>query len=209
MEIVEWIRHWDVLERYLVPRRLHLYELRRKEPLYNPRWPPRRRGLLLANTRQEAPPWFTARDGMIYWDFLFRCFRSLIHLARTSLDSARADVNERGNNGELTKRDFGSPRKKRKKKKKKQKKKEEEKKKKQENKRCGLGVSGPREFLGGVYELKIRLKKGETRTDDKGRMLEIARASERGNWEDRRAGRRMAVRIYGRFITLPALPRLL
>lgn len=69
MEIVEWIRHWDVLERCLVPRRLHLYELRRKEPLYNPRWPPRRRGLLLANTRQEAPPWFTARDGMIYWDF--------------------------------------------------------------------------------------------------------------------------------------------
>lgn len=57
--------------------------------------------------------------------------------------------------------------------------------------------------------MKIRLKKGETRTDDKGRMLEIARASERGNWEDRRAGRRMAVRIYGRFITLPALPRLL
>lgn len=51
------------------PRRLHLYELWRKEPLYNPRWPPPRRGLLLANTRQEAPPWLTARDGMIYWDF--------------------------------------------------------------------------------------------------------------------------------------------
>ncbi|KAL2734322.1 hypothetical protein V1478_004020, partial [Vespula squamosa] len=159
MEIVEWIRHWDVLERYLVPRRLHLYELRRKEPLYNPRWPPRRRGLLLANTRQEAPPWFTARDGMIYWDFLFHCFRSLIHLARTSLDSARADVNERGNNGEL----------------KEEEEEKKKKKKKQENKRCGLGVSGPREFLGGVYELKIRLKKGETRTDDKGRMLKIAR----------------------------------
>lgn len=52
-----------------VTRRLHLYELWRKEPLYNPRWPPPRRGLLLANTRQEAPPWLTARDGMIYWDF--------------------------------------------------------------------------------------------------------------------------------------------
>lgn len=50
-------------------RRLRLYELQRKEPLYNPRWPPPRRGLLLANTKQEAPPWLTARDGMIYWDF--------------------------------------------------------------------------------------------------------------------------------------------
>lgn len=28
-------------------------------------------------------------------------------------------------------------------------------------------------------------------------------------WQDRGAGGRMAVRIYGRFITLPALPRLL
>lgn len=46
-----------------------MYVLRRKEPLYNPRWPPSQRGLLLANTRQEAPPWRMVRDGMIYWIF--------------------------------------------------------------------------------------------------------------------------------------------
>lgn len=65
------VRHWLPFEREVAryTRRLRLYELQRKEPLYNPRWPPPRRGLLLANTKQEAPPWLTARDGMIYWDF--------------------------------------------------------------------------------------------------------------------------------------------
>lgn len=64
------VRHWLPFERVVQhTRRLRLYELQRKEPLYNPRWPPPRRGLLLANTKQEAPPWLTARDGMIYWDF--------------------------------------------------------------------------------------------------------------------------------------------
>jgi len=64
------VRHWFPFERVTQhTRRLRLYELQRKEPLYNPRWPPPQRGLLLANTKQEAPPWLTARDGMIYWDF--------------------------------------------------------------------------------------------------------------------------------------------
>lgn len=53
---------------------------RRKEPLYNPRWPPPLRGLLLANTKREAPPWFMPRDGMIYW--LFCLVRPGIHPER-------------------------------------------------------------------------------------------------------------------------------
>lgn len=70
MRISRLVRHWLPFERVVQhTRRLRLYELQRKEPLYNPRWPPPRRGLLLANTKQEAPPWLTARDGMIYWDF--------------------------------------------------------------------------------------------------------------------------------------------
>lgn len=69
-KISRLVRHWLPFERVVQhTRRLRLYELQRKEPLYNPRWPPPRRGLLLANTKQEAPPWLTARDGMIYWDF--------------------------------------------------------------------------------------------------------------------------------------------
>ena len=57
-----------------------IYILLRKEPLYNPRWPPTQRGLLLANTRREAPPWLMARDGMIYWVF---CLFALQHNEHT------------------------------------------------------------------------------------------------------------------------------
>lgn len=79
------VRHWIPFEKITqYTRRLRLYELRRKEPLYNPRWPPPWRGLLLANTKQEAPPWLTARDGMIYWDFCLFALRYNEHIVPSS-----------------------------------------------------------------------------------------------------------------------------
>lgn len=83
---ISWsVRHWIPFEKITqYTRRLRLYELRRKEPLYNPRWPPPWRGLLLANTKQEAPPWLTARDGMIYWDFCLFALRYNEHIVPSS-----------------------------------------------------------------------------------------------------------------------------
>jgi len=88
------VRHWLPFERVVQhTRRLRLYELQRKEPLYNPRWPPPRRGLLLANTKQEAPPWLTACDGMIYWDFcLFAPTLQRTHHCLARLDGRYARI---------------------------------------------------------------------------------------------------------------------
>lgn len=94
MRISRLVRHWLPFERVVQhTRRLRLYELQRKEPLYNPRWPPPRRGLLLANTKQEAPPWLTARDGMIYWDFcLFAPALQRTHHCLACLDGRYARI---------------------------------------------------------------------------------------------------------------------
>lgn len=68
-EQVAHVPRGSIMQRVPGTWSLHSYVLRRKEPLYNPRWPPPQRGLLLANTKREAPPWLMARDGMIYWLF--------------------------------------------------------------------------------------------------------------------------------------------
>lgn len=67
--------------------------------------------------------------------------------------------------------------------------------------------------VAGASTLQMRKARGESigRTSSGESEIGGREESERSRetWQDRGAGGRMAVRIYGRFITLPALPRLL
>ncbi|EZA52185.1 hypothetical protein X777_08698 [Ooceraea biroi] len=70
--------------------------------------------------------------------------------------------------------------------------------------------------VAGAFRLQTReVKKEKEKTyrqnewRKRGRSKRERRVGGVETWQDRGAGGRMAVRIYGRFITLPALPRLL
>lgn len=56
---------------------------------------------------------------------------------------------------------------------------------------------------------KERLHRHNEQWKQDRRRMGKRRADVAETWQDRGVGGRMAVRIYGRFITLPALPRLL